>query len=127
MRKNDHDWREQLTSEQYYVCREGGTEAPFSGEYHNNSASGIYKCICCYQTLFDSNHQFDSECGWPSYTKPIASSVLSEYKDTRHGMRRTEVRCSQCDAHLGHVFPDGPSPEGLRYCINSVALSFESR
>jgi len=122
--KTDQEWREQLSDEAFYVCRQNGTEAPFSGKYYNNKAAGTYKCICCGEPLFESSTKFDSGTGWPSYYEPI-EDALTEIKDISHGMIRTEVRCSSCDAHLGHVFADGPKPTGLRYCINSVCLDFE--
>jgi len=122
--KTDQEWREQLSDEAFYVCRQNGTEAPFSGKYYNNKEAGTYKCICCGEPLFESSTKFDSGTGWPSYYEPI-EDALTEIKDISHGMIRTEVRCSSCNAHLGHVFADGPKPTGLRYCINSVCLDFE--
>lgn len=122
--KTEEEWREQLSPEAFYVCRQNGTEAPFSGKYNNNKANGTYKCICCNTPLFKSSTKFDSRSGWPSYYEAIEGAV-TEVKDMSHGMIRIEVRCATCDAHLGHVFPDGPQPTGLRYCINSVCLDFK--
>ncbi|TBU79267.1 peptide-methionine (R)-S-oxide reductase [Pseudomonas daroniae] len=115
-------WREELSDAQFNVCRLGGTERPFTGEYHDSKVPGIYECVCCGTPLFDSDAKFDSGCGWPSYFQPINAEVITELDDFSHGMHRIEVRCSNCDAHLGHVFPDGPRPTGQRYCINSVSL-----
>jgi peptide-methionine (R)-S-oxide reductase len=122
--KSEQEWKEQLTPEAFYVCRQHGTEAPFSGKYNDNKADGLYRCVCCDAPLFTSDTKFDSGSGWPSYFEAIEDSV-TEIKDVSHGMNRIEVRCSSCDAHLGHVFPDGPEPTGQRYCINSVCLDFE--
>ena len=127
MRKIDktaEEWRALLTGEQFQVCRLGGTERPFTGQYHDSKEEGGYSCVCCAAELFDSSAKFDSGCGWPSYFQPVDPSVLRYLEDHTHGMRRTEVRCAACDAHLGHVFPDGPKPTGQRYCINSVCLRF---
>jgi len=122
--KTEQEWQEQLSEEAFYVCRQHGTEAPFSGEFYDNKREGIYHCVCCDAPLFTSDTKFDSGTGWPSYFEPFSEDALIEIKDSTHGMLRTEVRCAQCDAHLGHVFPDGPEPTGLRYCINSVCLTF---
>lgn len=122
--KTPQEWKSQLSPLAYQVCREHGTEAPFSGEFYHHSEDGIYRCVCCDAPLFESYTKFDSGTGWPSYYESIEDAI-TEIKDMSHGMVRTEVRCSTCDAHLGHVFPDGPEPTGLRYCINSVCLTFE--
>ncbi|WP_345979278.1 peptide-methionine (R)-S-oxide reductase MsrB [Sulfurimonas sp. HSL3-2] len=125
--KTDKEWQEQLAPEVYNVCRAHGTEAPFSGEYYDFKGDGVYSCTCCGQKLFDSQTKFNSGTGWPSFYESIDDEAVTEVKDTSHGMTRVEVLCSKCDAHLGHVFPDGPQPTGLRYCINSVCLDFEER
>ncbi len=121
----EQDWREKLTADQYHVCREKGTEPPFTGKYTDCDAEGIYHCVCCGHPLFSSENKFHSGCGWPSFWKPLSDDSLKQHEDTSHGMQRIEVTCRHCDAHLGHVFPDGPPPTGLRYCINSVAIDLK--
>lgn len=123
----DEKYKEQLTEMQYYVCRRGGTERAFTGEYWNNHRDGEYRCVCCGAVLFDSSAKFDSGTGWPSFLRPDNPHVVTELVDRSFGMERTEVRCKQCGSHLGHVFQDGPPPTGLRYCINSASLTFVER
>jgi peptide-methionine (R)-S-oxide reductase len=125
--KSDTEWRAELTPEQYRVCREKGTEPAFTGRYHDHKGRGVYRCVCCGEELFGSDAKYDSASGWPSFWQPIAEQAVGVEEDLSHGMRRVEVHCNRCGAHLGHVFEDGPRPTGLRYCINSVSLDFEDR
>ncbi|MBY6197512.1 peptide-methionine (R)-S-oxide reductase MsrB [Vibrio hangzhouensis] len=122
--KPDAYWREILTDEQYRVCREQGTEAPFSGTLLHNRETGLYHCTCCNAPLFDSQSKYDSGCGWPSFDAPVSKEAIRYLDDLSHGMMRVEIRCSTCDSHLGHVFDDGPKTTGQRYCVNSVSLIF---
>lgn len=125
--KSEEEWKKQLTPEEFYVCRQKGTERPFTGKYNDFKGDGIFVCKCCGNPLFDAATKFNSGTGWPSFYEPLSKEAVEEHRDTSHGMIRTEVTCAKCDAHLGHVFPDGPEPTGLRYCINSICLKLEEK
>ena len=127
VKKSDDQWREELTPEQYQVCRCGGTEAPFSGKYWNTKTEGTYHCAACDAPLFSSETKYESGSGWPSFWDAISKDAVSEKVDTSHGMVRTEILCASCESHLGHVFPDGPQPTGLRYCTNSASLDLKAK
>ena len=126
IKKTEKEWRLQLNEEQYRITRQAGTEPPFSGIYVDHHDKGTYRCICCQHPLFSSEAKFDSGCGWPSFSSELVTNGITEEVDLTHGMRRVEVRCPECDAHLGHVFNDGPDPSGIRYCINSTSINFKS-
>lgn len=125
--RSDKEWRERLSGEEFRVCRQQGTEAPFSGKLLHNRESGVYHCTCCQAALFRSDNKFDSGCGWPSFDAPINDQAIRYLEDLSHGMVRSEIRCAVCDSHLGHIFPDGPPTTGERFCVNSVSLVFNNQ
>lgn len=126
IKRSDEDWKKELNADEFAVCRLKGTEAPFTGEYDQMKEAGSYLCRCCSTELFRSETKFESGSGWPSFFKPADETCVEEHEDVSHGMRRVEVTCRRCDAHLGHVFPDGPDPTGMRYCINSISLKHQA-
>ena len=125
--KTDEEWKQMLTEDEYNVCRQKGTERPFSGEYYDTKEEGIYLCRCCGEPLFSSSAKYNSGSGWPSFYSPLTENGIDESVDSSHGMNRTEIICSSCGSHLGHVFPDGPEPTGLRYCVNSLSLKLDKK
>ena len=122
---SDEKWKDKLTEEEYKVTRQCGTEPPFSGKYYNHKEDGVYRCVCCDATLFLSSTKYDSGSGWPSFYDAVDKDAIKEIEDNSLGMKRVEIKCAKCDAHLGHVFPDGPNPTGMRYCVNSLSLDFD--